>query len=62
MTDAKSLWLCCFCGDELDQNGADPCRITITTAENKQQWWVCHDECFKERLGEPREIFKPQFF
>jgi hypothetical protein len=62
MTDTKSAWLCCFCGDEIDERGPDPCRITVTTAENKPQWWACHGECFKKRLGGPREIFEPQYF
>jgi hypothetical protein len=29
------MWLCCFCGGEIDERSPDPCRITVTTAENE---------------------------
>lgn len=41
---------CCFCGKPIVKAGADPCRLTIETAQTKRQVWFCHAECFREEL------------
>lgn len=41
---------CCFCGKDIEEQGTDPCRITVETATGKWQVWHSHGACFKERL------------
>jgi hypothetical protein len=42
---------CCFCGDQIEKRGPDPCGVTVETAAGKWQVWSCHGACFKERLA-----------
>lgn len=42
---------CCFCGRDIAEKDADPCRVTVETAQGKWQVWVAHSECFKQRLA-----------
>jgi hypothetical protein len=58
---AISDWLCCFCGDEIEERAPDPCRISVTTSEDKPQWWMCHAKCFKDRVAK-EFIFEPAHF
>jgi hypothetical protein len=59
---AKSMWLCCFCGQEIEETGPDPCRLTVQTSKGKDQWWSCHGACFKKRIASEPPIFNPAHF
>jgi hypothetical protein len=59
---AISMWLCCFCGKEIEETERDPCAVRVTTAEDNDQAWACHGACFKERLAIDPPIFEPAFF
>jgi len=60
-TMATSDWLCCFCGEEIEERAPDPCHLSVKTAGGMDQWWACHGKCFKERLSvDP--IFEPVIF
>jgi hypothetical protein len=53
---AKVEWgPCCFCGLDIQPTIVDPCRIVVTTATDKWQTWVCHANCFKQRIVNPPE-------
>jgi hypothetical protein len=41
---------CCFCGNSIAKVGADPCRLTVETAQNKWQVWFCHAACLRAQL------------
>jgi hypothetical protein len=56
---------CCLCGLEIDEEGADPCRVTVETTAGKWQVWFCHGACFKLRLVDLPEapgFFDPAYF
>jgi hypothetical protein len=59
---ATSMWLCCFCGQEIEEADSDPCRLTVQTSDGKPQYWSCHGACFKERLATEPPIFGPAHF
>lgn len=59
---AAAGWVCCFCGNEIEEQGVDPCYLTVTTAEEKGQMWACHANCFKQRLATGPFIFDPVHF
>lgn len=42
---------CCFCGLSIRGTNIDPCRVQVSTVSDKWQVWVCHAECFKQRLA-----------
>lgn len=54
--DEISFGPCCFCAGQIEEQGPDPCSITVET-NNEGQWqtWFCHAACFKERLKEPSD-------
>ena len=56
---------CCFCGQDIDKVGPDPCSVTVETAAGKWQVWKAHGACFKERLAvlpEAPSLFEPAHF
>jgi len=56
---------CCFCGRDIEETGADPCRVTVETAGGKWQVWTCHGACFRQNLADPPEapgLFEPAHF
>ena len=42
---------CCFCGQDIEPIGPDPCSVLVTTDSDKQQVWWCHGQCFRDRLA-----------
>jgi hypothetical protein len=42
---------CCFCAEEILPVSVDPCRVTVSTAQDKWQTWFCHANCFKQQLA-----------
>ena len=56
---------CCFCGQDIEKGGSDPCSVQVTTAGEKWQVWSCHGACFKARLAvlpEAPGLFEPAHF
>ena len=56
---------CCFCGGDIEKSESDPCRVNVSTAQEKWQVWFCHGDCFKERLAKLPEapgLFEPAHF
>ena len=56
---------CCFCGADIEENAADPCRVTVETAGGKWQVWMCHGACFRQKLADTPEapgLFEPAHF
>jgi len=51
-----SIFLCCFCGHEIERTKIDPCGVHVTTAEGKDQLWFCHAECFHRALTTESEV------
>jgi hypothetical protein len=49
--EVVSFGPCCFCGQPIDRLGADPCRVSVTTAAELWQVWYCHAACFRSRLA-----------
>ena len=43
---------CCFCGKDVETTEKEPCRLTVETREGHWQAWVCHAQCFRQRLFE----------
>lgn len=58
---ATSDWLCCFCGEAIEEKAPDPITLTVTTSENASQNWCCHAKCFKDRMSQEL-IFDPAIF
>jgi len=53
---------CCFCGKQIKRNGTDPCRLTVSTAnDRRQQVWFCHAVCFKSCLTDD-PMMEPNIF
>ena len=58
-----SMWLCCFCGGEIEEQPPEPVKlIAYTSPDDKPQFYACHAECFKERLATDPPIFQPKHF
>ena len=56
---------CCFCAKEIKEEGSDPCRVKVDTAQGKWQVWFCHGSCFRERLADLPDapgFFEPAHF
>jgi hypothetical protein len=57
--------MCCFCGKSVDRTATDPCRVTVETAEGKEQIWYSHGACYRERLAnlpDAPDLFEPAYF
>ena len=52
---------CCFCGNEIKEEGNDPCQVTVETDSGKRQVWFCHGDFFKALLTDIPEA-GPDFF
>jgi len=53
--------ICCFCNEPVDEDGHDPCTLSITTRLDGAQAWPCHAACYRARLGDlpyARELFE----
>ncbi len=56
---------CCFCGEDNEAVGPDPCTVTVHTAQEKWQVWKAHGACFKAKLArhpEAPSLFDPAHF
>jgi hypothetical protein len=57
---------CCFCAEQIEEQGPDPCSITVETArEGEWQTWFCHAASFKARITNPSwapDFNDPAFF
>ena len=54
---------CCFCGRQIDEEGVDPCHVTVATAQERWQVWMAHAECFKARLSKDAPMdLSPEHF
>jgi hypothetical protein len=47
-----SVWLCCFCGKEIEMRGPNPCKLIFHTSDDKSEYWKCHAECFRAYIVE----------
>ena len=47
---------CCFCGNDIQKNDIDPCRLTVETSSGEWQVWFCHAACFKGNLTTKIEL------
>ena len=47
-----SMWLCCFCGKEIETRGPDPCKLIFHTSDHNSEYWKCHAQCFKANMVE----------
>jgi hypothetical protein len=57
-----SGWLCCFCGQEIEETDIDPCTFTIRTSRGNDQAYACHGICFKKHIASEPPIFAPAHF
>jgi hypothetical protein len=56
---------CCFCGAPIARQGADPCSVRVTTAQDRWQMWRVHAACFKAALATLADapgLFDPAHF
>ena len=53
---------CCFCGKAIEESKVDPCRVTVSTKDDKWQVWFCHSDCFKTRIAEHPMDLSPAHF
>jgi len=56
---------CCFCGREIEEIVADPCRVTVETAAGKWQVWTCRGACLRQKLADLPQApgrFEPAHF
>jgi hypothetical protein len=61
-SEAKVAWgPCCFCGQLIESNSIEPCRLTVQTQRGGWQEWFCHAECFKSRITKLYDL-KPGIF
>ena len=52
---------CCFCGQEINPDKIDPCRITVETSSKGWQVWFCHAECFRSHMRDD-PMLEPAIF
>jgi hypothetical protein len=57
---AVSFGPCCFCGEAIQEDDRNPCRVTVETSGGKWQVWYCHGVCFRSRLADLPDA--PGFF
>jgi hypothetical protein len=54
---------CCFCNEPIASSNTDPCRVTVSTTNDRWQVWYCHATCFRDRLFNREDgMFEPAMF
>lgn len=41
---------CMFCGEDIEANKIDPCRVVVENAGDRCQAWRCHAKCLKKLI------------